>query len=444
MSSNISQTDYQVKEKPIIPTYIQNKIFQQTGGQSVTIGTSATESIFELPPKCLNINRSSISFEATMPMVNGAYPFLYTDVIAPIRQIQLYTRGGTYLINTDNQDKHSSVALKVKQTKDNASIVDTAITVGTSLTVETFGSVCGTATNYNYGSVDKNQNPFEPQYLRKGVVMDNTSAGNITTTTSKLSINIPLSLFKDTIAELDKDFFFNDILMLKITWNAYPSWGFTATTNSTTMVALASNITINKLSLYLALETNPYICAGLINRVTTGGMTTNIPFTYMSKKVFNGETNQNVSVRINNKHGKYLKHIYHIIYNATENAPATRYSHTNVDKANITSYFTTVDNDRRQQFDVNVALNEDWLIIKDYVKNTLIDRVDTYRYNWFVLDKFDDSDCNDNDCIDSGFPLTGEHTWDFVGTTAAAAFNHYTFFVVSRQLFIGPNGIALI
>ncbi len=64
--------------------------------------------------------------------------------------------------------------------------------------------------------------------------------------------------------------------------------------------------------------------------------------------------------------------------------------------------------------------------MKENLKGSLATaNCDIYRYNWFILEKFDDNHEEDSvDCVDSGLPLNVEHKWDLVATATAATFNH--------------------
>lgn len=437
-----SENDYSIKTKPVIPKYKFSKLYQQTGGQDRTITTSATESIFEIPARCVNFSNSSLNYTITLAALATRTHWLYADVIAPIRQIQLYTRGGVYLCNLDNVDRFSSVVLKTEISKSEADIADKEIDAEISTTVESFGEIYGNLVNSNFRYDGEDRYVVgEPVYLREdyGVELDTV-----------LNYEIPLNLFKNTILELNKDLFFNEVLLLKITWNDYLSWGFTAGlgTPAANVLPLAADIVMSNLSLYLALESNPFICAGLISQVQSSGLNTIIPYTYCFRNTQPASISQNVSIRMNRAYGRYLKRIYHVVYKDPQTG-ASRYDHSNSYRAGaltggIASYYTTIDNDRRQEFDIQTIQNEDWLLIKNDLEYAVIQRLDTYRKNWFVLDKFDDDVVGEKfDIIESGIPLDFERKWDYISTTGstAAATHMYTYAVVTRELRVASDGI---
>jgi hypothetical protein len=472
MSLQNKQIDYSVQQMPVIPVYKFSKLYQQTGGQRVNIVTGNSESIFELPARVMNFSRSVLRYTSTPQAGANTYDrnWMFADVMSHIRQIQVYTRGGTYLCDINNVDKMSSVTLKAETKLEDSEVVDVGTagelddtfgatrstelnvttetqTAATTPDVNTFGGYVGDLVtsvsdygNPRYGGENATTNAHEPKYLKSGVGQAQTPVMNM---------NVPLSKFKNSILSIDKDFFFNEVVLLKITWNDIQSFGFSsedsfdpsAGTLRDLVINAGNGVVLSNLALYLAIEHNPVITTGLIQTVMAGQFVTNIPYVYQFKHSGNATTSQNITLRLNRAHGKFLKKIYHILYDPTE-ASATRYLHSNLGRDIVTRYHTEVDNVRRQEFDVTIADNDDWVIHKDALKGTLLNRMETYRYNWFILDKFDDEICKSEDgCVDSGMSLDFERKWDLLASTSAVAHNHYTFAVVSRSMAITPAGV---
>ena len=80
--------DYSFKHQAVKNQYHFSKLFQQTGG---TASAGGSESIFEIPTRCVNFGRSLLKFTLT-PGAGTHYNYLQCDTL-PIEQIQLYTRG---------------------------------------------------------------------------------------------------------------------------------------------------------------------------------------------------------------------------------------------------------------------------------------------------------------------------------------------------------------
>jgi len=437
-----TQNDYSVKHQDIIPHYQFTRIYQQTGGQAVTIDTSNPESIFELPPKVMNFSRSIIKYTAT-PTAGGANAanWLFQDCVAGIRQMQLYTRGGKYLCDINNLDHYTKIVLKSDVKKSESHEIDIAGATNNTL----YGVVAGALATYKYDQTAADANPsvYRPVYITPSTASNSA--------TPVLNMELPLSQIKNTLLALDKDLYFNEVILLRIVWNPYTSWGFKSvqadpdalTDPVTGAVALAANIAITNLTLKLALESNEIINRGLIDKVQREGMHVVVPYVYGFKYTAAGTpTTQTVTLRLNRANGMHLKKIYHSLFNATETI-ATRFLNTNINKTNIVSYYTMVDNVRRQQFDVVTANDDDIDYVAGNIKGSVIANCDIYRYNWFVLEKFDEGHDTATDCVDSGLPLDIEHKWDFYATTSAANYNHYSFIVTTKLLSIMPMGVDL-
>ncbi len=430
----IPQIDYSVKQAPVVPSYRHSKLYQQAGGVAITVSTSSLESVWELPNRVMNLANSYLQFTMT-PTGGTHFNYIFTDKVAPVRQIQLYTRGGVFLADVNYADRYTDIVLKSDVKLDDAPLRDTGA-VGAFTTA--FGAINGSVEENHRAGVDNvpiTDNPNEPAYF---------AIGADTTATPVLNVKINLSDFKNTILAMDKDFYFNEVMMLKVIWNDCTAWGLNATaaTYTNTGHLALGDVAVSKLHLYLALENNPVINASLINQVLTKGMSSSIPYVYTSKNAVAASTGQNVSLRFNRSHGSHLKKIYHVPYNDTETR-STRYLHSNLAGTIITDFFTSVDNVRRQEYNVTIADQNDWELIRPYIKNTPLNKMNTYRYNWFVLDKFDDDFVSDgsDSAVKSGLPLGAEHKWDIQMTTSNTALKHYTFAIVAKDLIISPNGI---
>jgi len=91
------QLDYQ-KHSFAHPTYKYNKVLPLTGMQTQVISTaSGAENIFEIPVNAFNLAKSFLQFTARGVALADRANYFYNDCLAPIRQLQLYTRSGIYL-----------------------------------------------------------------------------------------------------------------------------------------------------------------------------------------------------------------------------------------------------------------------------------------------------------------------------------------------------------
>jgi hypothetical protein len=428
------QNDYSLKQQVVKPLYKFSKLYENAGQRTITTTAAGQVSVFDIPAACVNFGRSILRFNMASVAASGAGTFNWQhhDLISPIVQIQLHTRGGVKLCDVLDLDHYSKIALK-----SDVKISDVNNTPDT--TVNQFGLTRGNlAAGYTPLAADGEANSnYGFQYC--------TAGGNNGANPVKNNISIPLSQIKNTILALDKDFYFGEVLQLRISWNdsAHKYWySVLGTDPADTPVTHAGATTITGLQLYLAMETDPYICQGLHAKVESGGLQTIIPYVYSFNNPLTAATRHNISVRLNGSMGRHVKKIYHIPFNGVDGAN-TRYVCNN-DGTNIVSYGTSLDNQRRQEYDITTATFEDWDVIKNMLPDALVTACfNNYRFNWFVLEKFSGEEDDMADVVDSGLPLDVERKWDITLNTSNTAFNHHTFVVVTRALSITREGIMI-
>lgn len=430
-----TENDYSLKAKPVAPRYRYSKLYQQSGGEAVTINAAPQSSIFEIPARVINFSKSEVSFVATPAAGGNALSnFFNMDCVAPVSQIQLYTRGGLFLADIPNADYYTDIVLKAEVSKGEAVVADVG---DVAVQRQVYGAVRGAlANNRDLAGVARDISEFEPLYYRTAAVNQPLPV---------LRASIPLSAFKNTILAMNKDFYFPETLLLKVVWNPLSAWGGIGDVNDpdNNNAIFPGNIALTGLYFSMAMEDDINIATSLISTVLTKGMTTNVPFVHSFLNMPGNAAAQNVTLRMNRAHGKYLKKIYHSIYPPLV-AGAPQHSHTNVARTLCTRYYTLVDNMRRSEYDIVTADDDDWRNVKDCLQGSLITNKDTYRYNWFILDKFDDSVNTTSDLvIDSGLSLQIERQWNLIATTAAAANRHYTFAITTKDLVITAQGILL-
>lgn len=465
------QTDYSVKTAPIIPRYTYSRLYQQPGGTTFTVGATTNEITFELPPRCFNLSRSILSFVATPAATTDKFNRFFQHTPAFLRQVDLYTRGGTFLCTINNFDQYATIVLKAETNLEDVDYLDYATTGNK---IYKYGEVVGIkaavlGNNFrpeeSLAATDSESNNFEPNYL--------TNGSAITTATPVFHVQFPMSHVKNTILAMDKDFFFNEVLLLRFTFNPNSSWGFVSTAatsnmssafdtaaNANAVAAYAGNIAITELSFFLAIEENMEIASALISTVQSAGLSTVIPYVYTFSNAFTGDKeSQNVSVRLNRAHGQHLKRIYHTLFYPSKGAAidcVTRYVHNNLGKTMVSNYYTAVNNMRLTEFDIRPTYNEDWLIHKDILKGTILGSShDIYLYNWVSINKFDDElMSNKSDTVASGLSLDTEIKWDFYGTTSTPIaggeavagdrdYRHFTATIVTRNITINREGIFI-
>ena len=103
------QVEY-VKKILLNPSYRISKLIPLTG-QGLSLGISSTTNTqFELQTNVMNLSRSRLTFDITLPFQSaGAYQWCQADPLALFDRIQLYTRGGISLIDIQGANKFSSL-----------------------------------------------------------------------------------------------------------------------------------------------------------------------------------------------------------------------------------------------------------------------------------------------------------------------------------------------
>lgn len=286
----------------------------------------------------------------------------------------------------------------------------------------------------------------EPQYLESGVLSSALEG----------KVKMDLSKYKNTIFSYDKDLYLGEIILMRIIWNASTSIYFTGDSVNnpeTAPVAAVGNVSITNLQLYLATERNQTIVNQLRQKVESGTMSVMIPYVHSYKTNLTG--NASVSLRFNRGHGVRLQKIYHSVFNQTE-SKNTAYDNSNLTAATqlpgakITSFYTMLNNNRLQEFDVVTANYEDFMILKPSLKSSVIQNSNISAYNWSWIENFienlspEDRKNLPYNNLRVGLDLTLEQKWDIYLTIPGGPYNHHTFAVVQKMLTVGPSGISVL
>lgn len=457
------ELDYQ-KQNFSHPQYKMNKISTQNGTQTATIsGGGGSQSIFEIPANLVyNLAKSKLYFTMTVPEeqiagpANGAL-WIPKDCASMIAQLQLYNRAGVYLCDLNYVQNYTKVINKPETSMSEYLQYDTAginapvaVEAGLSRFLRKSNSVANSATRtalapYAKRPTDDSNasiNYLEPQYAEPGVIYDGAGAGNVA-----ITFCVPLEHFRNSVLACDKDLYFGEPLLLRIVWSPVNriSWLSSAVNDpDANSEAPDGDVAISELNLYLASETNSMIVNALKQKVSSGQFSMLIPYVH-SYKTNLGGANQNISLRFNRQHGERLLKVYSTVFNNTETT-CLAYDNDNTAGAKVTSYYTSLNNNRLQDFNVTVANDEDWLLHMDLVKNSVIQNVSIYKYNWFHVDDFGGIKLQDTQGafnVRTGLPLDIEQKLDVNYTTAGNNLNHYNFAVTQRVLNIGAGGITV-
>lgn len=449
------ELDYK-KKNYSYPVYKHSRILPQAGTQTVAVSNSGgAESLFEIPTKVFNLSQSYLSFIVNPGQLATKQNWMAADVFGYIRQIQLYTRGGLFLADIQNFDNYTKAVWKTDIKLEDFLTFDKTNSGGatTAALVSGFGqgirpnnAAAATGTfGARYNNTAASVSFLEPQYVYTG------SAVN--TANPFLSFKLNLDLIKNTIFSINKDLFFDEVVVMRVIWNGPGKyvWGADVGANpAANPVAFTTDgATINNLTLFVAIETNQDIVQQIMAKKNSGeGISLLVPYVYGNKIGLTGDS-QSVSLKYSRAHGIKLLKIYHQLNSQVENSN-TAYDTSNIADARVSSFYTLLNNNRLQEFDVTCANGDDWMLMREKLKGSLMLDSNVYKYNFVWIDDFSDYDApidrneSKDDNLIRGIDLSSEQKWDFYMNKATApANNHYTFAVTLKMLIVNSNGIQL-
>lgn len=444
------------KMQSVTPCYQLYRLTPQGGASSVTLSNSGGEtSVFNIPAYVFNLSRSYLAFTLTAPASgpnpDDRYSALFTlGTIACVRQIELFTRNGTRLCNIPNVTKYMQVtsltdnplSKLLQETGFDLDYLDPFFRTNLS------GDASG---NYRVGvavgadpdlATAREQNAFnyfeQSSYLTSGA--DDTAFA--------LDFRIPMSIVKNSIFDLDKDLYFGDeLIQLRLTYNAGSVIGAGGTDNELTdQQDLSAPPALTGLYFYLAVEKNPQIDNSIKQQVRTNGLNVLIDYVHSYNRNFvANETSHALTYRFNRGNGRRLRKIYCIPYIGTETANSNFYNHHwNQLNDAIRSYHTTLNDQRLQQWELNVGDGDSYLVQKQYLDGSCVLGFEHYEANFFHVEVFDNMKTWERQPnMECGLPLDVEQKWDMVATADDLRL-YYVYAVCQRMLTIKPDGsIAL-
>jgi hypothetical protein len=449
VSKELDYRPYSVNE----PFYSYTRIFPQSGSTTTTINAGGNDTIFELPPtKAYNLAKSWFDFSITTPHIDNRDIYIFADFIPFFRQIQVYTRGGLFLMDLNDAHLHSKMTMKInKKMKDtlNTSITGQDSSTGSYSPCFSSNNQVTDISSLRYDGTQSNKNYTEPSYL-----LNNS-------TTNGVDINIHVTIyFKeiwDTILSIDHDIIFNETILIRFVWNTLNNVAFSAPegpppnpTNNNPAV-LANPITVYNMQIKLAVEENLSITSGLLSKIASPeGFSLIIPYTYSNSISLTGTSNT-VTLRVNRANGLTLDKIYHSVFAAYDAASPNLavYDNDDINAVKVQAFYTNLNNQKMNQYDFYITEEDDYKILKHILHDSTIQSSNIYYYNWVWVQLFRQGTIMpqyNSDNIIQGIDLNqGEQKWDFVATVAAPAtnYNHQSFIVCKRKLVITSAGIVL-
>lgn len=439
---------------------VNSRIIPQ-GSDSVTLSASSTsEMLIEIPNKVYNLADSSLQFKMAVPAVASNVTALHTQGANMIDSIELYSRGGQYLVQLNNVSQYNRVVLPVTKKHQEVRSMDASIG-GTSQAIADNGSSGSnlflsqaaasttptTGMTHNgsrilAGGADANGAIFKSygQDLNNFVV----SAVN---TAMYFKFDIPLSqIAPHTLLSMKKLFYAGQNLMLRIRWNATDRMGFQTTNADCTSAALSAitaAIALSDVRLNLKIETNPAIVSALVNKVNSSGLQFIVPYVHGYTYNSASGTSSGYTQRLNPSHGQRLLHVISALFHNT-NSAGSSLDVSNVGDDKVVSFENSLDNNKLHEvIPLTCAQNDDYQHLKPILEGSCIESAQQYKYNRCWIESFrKGKSCEwvDNDDVIDGIDLSSERTYHQQYTTASAAYRQYYWFVCQRTLSVSPSG----
>ena len=448
------------------PYYKYQKLPPQSAASVQISATGGNDTVFECPVKVFNLSRSWLEFvlnPTAAPALN--YNYMHLGVLSPWQQIQVISKTtGKILLDISNFQMFSKLMFQAEVTQEEFNNQDTGFdsnSIVSFLRPNLSPNLAATPTisftvkgQFGLRAADGS---LPAVYFKEASYCE---LGTVATATPIFTCKVPLGLIKESILEVDKDLFFNDVLQIRFVWGAHYKVGWMSTsatdpTNGATPVALAGPINVSSLSLYLAVEQNEAIANEIKNTVLTQGLRIPIAYPTSIRNVITNNTQHTVTILMNQTHGTRLLKIYHtmLTLNGGSNPTEQYYTAYNISLAsnvyaNGSYFYCQLDSNRIEDQNVNLSMLEDWMYIQSKLKNSITYDSGVYRENWFWVEDFSTidsiaSNINENDI--RGIDMGNGRRFDFQLNCAGGAVSaiHYDFVIGQKMLVLTSNGPTL-
>ena len=465
---------------------------------------SGIESIWKLPPDVFNPSKSKLEFTLSIQQsvdfntLDGYYTYVWKDIITPIRTLQLYTSSNTLICDIQNFNYYSKVVRKPCTTftdfmtkpllfgsnysnnvhysgtgsflqpnnqrffedHPEAMYVDNGVVITMAQSSTLFCRNDGSVSNKNY---------IEPQYFEVSNLGIVDVGGNDAVLPDMVfNISIELRDIKNSFFSLNRDVYFgeNETVYLKITWNGRTSIAFAGDgeKNPSNNPRLYNNVmNIENIHLVLACQQDEVKIKNIKNQILTSGLSIPIDYNifYSSNVLVNGPT---FTIKYNRIHGQKLKYIFVSFFTIPPpNAFNKTYDCSNVTESTglaattgvqvyitnygriIRSFYTSLDDKRLQDMDIDTVTNQDYIMLYDDIKESVLQDTDIYAYNWVWIENF----CNEkpylqnNETI-SGISLDVPRKYVFTGNVTNNNLIYYVWTITQKLLTINKYGITCV
>lgn len=274
---------------------------------------------------------------------------------------------------------------------------------------------------------------------------------------------IPLSQLSGTIFALKHDQFNGAVCNLNLTTAPIKNFGFTSATpfapgptgwvgpaSATALTAATNAITLNSITLNLAVQMDQDIVNMYQSRARNGNLSYQVPWiTAMSVPVAIGNVGVNVS--LSSAVGSKMKRLVTVFQTATPGL--SPYDISNFNGSKVSAIGTVLNSNQLQKKNYNNCLiplytaqgnvQDDYRENKKFMKNSCLQDYNAYAQNWFWCDSFSDRSnipSLSSEKIDEGVRLIPGQTTYMLNVVAVQALTCWTFIETIRHLEITPGG----
>jgi hypothetical protein len=460
------------KKHAVRDLYRYNKL-TPTSTADVLLNTGSPDVYFELPAVPANLSKSYLTFQLAIPAHASAgigQTELFTLGVPSIARMSVYTRGGVQLVEIPDCARYLATVLPY-----NTKLADLIAAGDSMLATDVLvpQEVCQPihTTGLDDGSYAARPAPFngytnqtllapvfsgtpafcETSFSAISQLALLTSLNGVAVPAMTASYRIPLAAFKHTLLAMDKDLYFGQILIMRITFSNSAKIGHTSVDGGTTCVGLAS-ATISKLYLNIARCADPAVAAQLVAKVQSGSHKVVIPYvhsySYSSASTFNS-----INLKLNVGFGQRVLRIYNTVYSGLDivGAEGSQYlCHNNTANALLSSYYTTLNNSRLQDQDVSAILLDDYNLMAEMIKGSAIQGHRAFRTvhchidNWTAGKSIEWSDADSKEIVD-GLDVSQEQSYSWYVTVPSAEARVYlSYMIFQKELDISAAMITLV
>ena len=431
------------------------------GSNTVTASVTSVvgPTTLQIPSKVVNLARSYLAFDVTVPTAGAGNNALLTGNLATfINRITISTVGSNIILADISNVGNYLEAVGAPSTKfldlmDKASsttLLKTALAAAQASPCEDLAKVNASTNPIGILSGSLTVGGSDDGAIYTGVKKLYTSTANAV---NYISVKLPLSAFKHSIFSVDKDMYFaGEPLNIDIYWEAGSKFMFLATTatiaapdSATPTLVPATAHTISNITLMTYCEQNIAITSGIVDRVMKQGLTLPIPVVWSSKQAITTSTSHNIVLNISRAMGNKLLFVAWAPYHSVESLNTCK-SHT---VTQLTTYNTLLNQVPILTNNlINTALGEHYFYNKDALDKSAIQSIIAYNNSFCHFDNFSGMslpDLIENETVYNGIDLSAEtQQWQLNATYSIdTSINHYVFVVCQKQLTIAPNSIML-